>query len=119
MSASQTPSPARRAEARAAITASLTAAGSALSRALVARIADLHANSAALSKQETALVAQTAALATETAKWQKLAGESTKRMKEFGDLQNWAECIERELLVVEETLREVEGGGGERGASGT
>ncbi|TKA61944.1 hypothetical protein B0A49_12597 [Cryomyces minteri] len=119
MSASQPPSSARRAEARAAMTASLAAAGSAHSHALLTRVADLHANSAALSKQETTLVAQTAALATETAKWQKLAGESTKRMKEFGDLQNWAECIERDLLVVEETLRGVEGGEGERGASGT
>lgn len=28
----------------------------------------------------------------------------------MGDLQNWAEGIERELLVLEETLRDVEEG---------
>lgn len=37
-----------------------------------------------------------------------------KGLKEVGDVQNWAECIERDLLVLEETLREVEEGDEER-----
>lgn len=33
-------------------------------------------------------------------------------LKEIGDVQNWAEMIERDLLVVEEVLRQVEGHAG-------
>ena len=29
-------------------------------------------------------------------------------MKELGDIQNWAEVLERDLLVLEETVREGE-----------
>ena len=32
-------------------------------------------------------------------------------LKEIGDVQNWAEVIERDLLVLEETVRMVEEGG--------
>lgn len=33
-------------------------------------------------------------------------------LKEIGDVQNWAEVIERELMVLEETVRMVEDGQG-------
>lgn len=36
-------------------------------------------------------------------------------MKELGDIQNWAEVLERDLLVVEEALRMGEGEEGEEG----
>lgn len=35
---------------------------------------------------------------------------STRKMNELGDAQNWAECLERELLVLEEVVRLKEGG---------
>ncbi len=92
-------------EARIAVVASLNAVGSSLDGELRNRATDLHANSTAITKQEKELAKQTAALAKQSAQWQKLVDSSTKKLNESGDLQNWAEMIERDLLVVEETLR--------------
>ena len=109
--------PARRnAEARAAVTASLNAVGSSLDGDLKNRAKDLHTNAAVISKQEKELVKQTGALSKQSAQWQKLVDSNTKRLNEIGDLQNWAEMIERDLLVVEETLRLAEGGRVDEGA---
>lgn len=41
-----------------------------------------------------------------------------KDMKAFGDMQNWAEMIERDFMVLEETMRLVEGGDVTESASG-
>ncbi|KAF2090349.1 hypothetical protein K490DRAFT_35879 [Saccharata proteae CBS 121410] len=109
----------RTAEARAAVTASLSSVGSSKDAELRTRAADIHANAAAISKQEKELAKQTAALAKEAARWQKLADTNTKKLNDFGDMQNWAEMIERDLLVVEETLRLVDGAEAEQTASGT
>jgi len=101
----------RTAQARAAVTASLTSVGTSLDTELRGRAANLHSNSAALSKQEADLAKQTAALSKQSTQWQKMADNSRDKLKEIGDIQNWAEMIERDLLVVEETLRIVEDDG--------
>lgn len=105
-------------EARAAVLASLQSAGSAYDSQLQRRAADLHANSAAIEKQERELKKQTESLAKETEVWRKEADKATMSLKQFGDLQNWTEMMERDLLVVEETLRLVEGGQAVDSASG-
>lgn len=104
----QTEQDQRTAEARTAFTASLSSVGSSLDADLRSRAAILHSNSAALAKQEADLAKETAALAKQTAQWQKMADNSQGKLKEIGDVQNWAEMIERDLLVIEETLRVVE-----------
>jgi hypothetical protein len=109
----------RTSEARAAVTAFLASIGTSVDNELRTRTADLHANSAAISKQEKELAKQTAALAKETAQWEKLLNGGTKKLNEVGDIQNWAEMIERDLLVLEETARLVEGKVEEETASGT
>ncbi|KAF2017008.1 hypothetical protein BU24DRAFT_420036 [Aaosphaeria arxii CBS 175.79] len=109
----------RTAEARAAVTASLAAVGGSVDTDMRTRAADLHSNSEAIAKQEKELAKQTAALAKESAKWQKMADTSTKKLNEIGDIQNWAELIERDLLVLEETLRVVKGKDAPSNASGT
>jgi chromosome segregation ATPase len=109
----------RTAEARAAVTASLTAVGGSVDTEIRTRAADLHANSEAIKKQEKEVAKQTAALAKQSAQWQKLADTSTKKLNEIGDIQNWAEMIERDLLVLEETLRLAEGKTAPDSASGT
>jgi hypothetical protein len=108
----------RQAEARAAVTASLTSVGASVDNEMRTRTADLHANSAAIAKQEKELAKQTAALAKQTAEWDKLLQGGTKKLNEVGDIQNWAEMIERDLLVLEETVRLVDGGEAAGGGDG-
>ncbi|QDS73825.1 hypothetical protein FKW77_006348 [Venturia effusa] len=109
----------RTAEARAAVTATLSAVGSVYDTDLQRRAADLHTNSKAIEKQERELIKQTVGLAKQSARWEKLIGKSTKQLNEFGDVQNWAEVMERDLLRIEETLRLVEGRPDQGNMSGT
>ncbi|KAK6442110.1 hypothetical protein LTR95_001664 [Oleoguttula sp. CCFEE 5521] len=97
-------------EARTAVLASLNSAGSSYSHDLQTRARDLHANSAAISAQENNLTRNTAALKTETAKLSKEVDGTMKGMRDLGDLQNWAEMLERDFMVLEETVRLAEGG---------
>ncbi|KAL0258942.1 E3 ubiquitin-protein ligase tom1 [Diplodia seriata] len=98
-SPSQTPDEQRVAEARAAVTASLSSVGGSMNAEMRQRAADIHANAAAIEKQEKELAKQTAALAKDGDKWQKMADQNVKKLNEMGDLQNWTEMIERDLLV--------------------
>lgn len=101
------------------MTASLASVGSSVDHEMRQRATDLHANSEAIEKQEKTVDKQTAALAKQSAQWQKLADASTKKLNEIGDVQNWAEMIERDLLVLEETLRMVDSKAETESASGT
>lgn len=105
-------------EARAAFLASLHSTGSTHDAQFQRRAQDLHSNAAAISKQEAELQRQTQALAKESAKWQKELDKGLGRLKDVGDVQNWAEMLERDLLRVEETLRLAEGGEEDQRASG-
>ena len=95
----------RTSEARAAFTATLTSIGTSLDSDLQARASDIHSNSAAIAKQEADVLKQGAALKKESDRYQKVADESRGKLKEIGDIQNWAEMLERDLLVLEETVR--------------
>lgn len=97
------------AEARATVTASLDSIASSYNVDLQSRAAVLHSSADAIAKQQKELAKQTEILAKESIRWQQLAHNTTKQLNEFGDVQNWAEMIERDLLIVEETLRLVEG----------
>ncbi len=96
-------------EARAALSASLSAVGSSVDAELRSRASNLHANTTVLNKQQTDVSKQTAALHKQGDQLQQVADRSTAKIKEIGDVQNWAELIERDLFRVEETLRIVEG----------
>ncbi|KAJ5037946.1 uncharacterized protein L3040_006822 [Drepanopeziza brunnea f. sp. 'multigermtubi'] len=98
------------AEARAALEASMTNIGSSLDRSLRSRAQNLHANSKQLSKQQADVVRATEGLRRESEKLGKLAAEGGRRVKELGNVQNWAEMLERDFLVLGETLRLVERG---------
>jgi hypothetical protein len=93
--------------------------GSRLDSDLQSRAANLHSNSAALSKQEANLRTATKSLSKDTDKLKKVADDAQRKVKELGNVQNWAEVIEREFLVLEETLRLVnEGDSGSEGSEG-
>lgn len=111
----------RTAEAREAFTAHLNSVGTHLDSDLQSRAKDIHANSAAIAKQENDVAKQSVALSKQTTQYQKIADEGRDKLKQIGDVQNWAEMIERDLLVVEETLKRMEeaaAGGEGRGRSG-
>ncbi|GKZ50122.1 hypothetical protein AbraIFM66951_002969 [Aspergillus brasiliensis] len=95
-------------EAKSAFTATLLNIGSTHASPLVERAHTITENAAALDKQQAELESHTAALAKQNESWDKLAGEARDGLKEIGDVQNWAEVVERELLVLEQTLKYVE-----------
>ncbi|EED13197.1 conserved hypothetical protein [Talaromyces stipitatus ATCC 10500] len=102
-------------EARTAFTASLHSVGQTVSADLRARAVDLHENAAVIQKQENVLAKHTAELSKQNDQWDKVVDTARQGLKEIGDVQNWAEMIERDLLVVEEVLRLVEGEEGHEG----
>ncbi|KAJ5168474.1 uncharacterized protein N7482_004068 [Penicillium canariense] len=95
-------------EALAAFTATLHSVGTNLEAPLRDRAATITANEAALQRQEAELAEHTARLAKQNAQWMGLADETREGLKEIGDVQNWAEMIERDLLVLEEMMDGVE-----------
>jgi hypothetical protein len=116
--ASQVDPARRQAEARAAITASLNDVGTSITSDLQSRAADIHSNSSSLAKQQADVAKQTAALSKQSDQYQKLADQSGAKLKEIGDIQNWAELIERDLMIVEKTLELAEQSSGHGGTNG-
>ncbi|KAG0646123.1 hypothetical protein D0Z07_8142 [Hyphodiscus hymeniophilus] len=106
------------AEARSALEASMNNIGSSLDHTLKSRAQNLHANSAALEKQQKELTKETEKMRKETDKLKKVADEGARRVKELGNVQNWAEMIERDFLLLGETMRLVRKGDGESGWDG-
>ncbi|KAF5134880.1 hypothetical protein E5D57_005517 [Metarhizium anisopliae] len=90
------------AEARAAVVASM---GNLIDSQLQSRAGILHDNAAALDKQERDVVRATEGLRRETEKLAREADAAARRVKELGNVQNWAEVLERGFLVLEETVR--------------
>ncbi|KAJ5496028.1 hypothetical protein N7539_001144 [Penicillium diatomitis] len=95
-------------EALAAFTATLRSVGTNLEAPLRDRAAIITANEAALQRQEAELVEHTAQLARQNAQWTGWAEETREGLKEIGDVQNWAEMIERDLLILEDMMDGVE-----------
>ncbi|KAM0330719.1 hypothetical protein ACHAQA_003671 [Verticillium albo-atrum] len=90
------------AEARAAVVASI---GNILDSELQTRATSLHENAAAINRQERDVAKATDGLRRENDKLAKWSGDAAQRVKELGNVQNWAEVLERDFLVLEETMR--------------
>ncbi|KAI1329364.1 hypothetical protein F5Y16DRAFT_107962 [Xylariaceae sp. FL0255] len=95
------------AEARAALVASMS---NMLDNELQSRASLLHQNATALSKQERDVAKATEALKKENDKLAKVAKDTGRKIKELGNVQNWAEVLETDLLMLEETMRIVKHG---------
>jgi hypothetical protein len=102
------------AEARAAVVASMS---NMVDTELQTRAGILHDNAAALAKQEKDVEAATAGLRREREKLQREADKAARKLKELGNVQNWAEVLERQFLVLEETMRLANDSASERGSS--
>ncbi|RAK96405.1 uncharacterized protein BO80DRAFT_229279 [Aspergillus ibericus CBS 121593] len=99
-------------EAKSAFTATLLNTATTYTTPLVDRAHTLTTNATHLESQQLELEKSTAALGKQNDAWEKVAEEARLGLKEIGDVQNWAEVIERELLVLEEYwYREREGEG--------
>ncbi|KAL4820253.1 hypothetical protein BDW67DRAFT_153767 [Aspergillus spinulosporus] len=94
--------------ATSAFTASLHSLGQNYTSTLVDRAQNLHSNSQALKNQEAQLARHTESLRKQNDAWEKVADEGRNALKEIGDVQNWAEMIERDLLVVEDVVGALE-----------
>lgn len=105
---SSPPDPAQTQEARTAFLASLSSTGTSALQPLEQRARDIHTNSAPISAQEASVQNQTSSLAKENQSYEKMLGDAGGQLKEIGDVQNWAEMLERDLLVLEETMGIVE-----------
>ena len=102
------------AQARTALVASI---GNTLDHELQTRASLLHSNQAAIEKQERDVEKALADLRREDDKLLKVLNNGSRQVKELGDVQNWAERLERDFLVLEETMRLVhEGGDGGSGS---
>lgn len=90
-----------------------------LDHELQARASLLHANQAAIERQERGVARALDGLRREDDRLMRLLGGGASReVKELGDVQNWAERVERDFLVLEETVRLV-GEGGDGGSGGS
>ncbi|KAK4228936.1 hypothetical protein QBC38DRAFT_473785 [Podospora fimiseda] len=94
-------------QAKQAVTATL---GNLLDRELSHRAELLHANNNAILKQEKDVKRGIEVLKRENDKLEKVVRETGKKVKEIGNVQNWAEMLEREFMILEETLRIVDRG---------
>lgn len=92
-------------EARTAFLESLKSVGSNLDADLRSRATTLHDNASIIQKQEDELKETTNKISQDANELEKLVDYGSQALKEVGDLQNWAELMERDLLIVEETLR--------------
>ncbi|KAF5610395.1 uncharacterized protein FSUBG_3311 [Fusarium subglutinans] len=90
------------AEARRAVVATLE---NMMDSELQWRASTLHSNAAALSKQAQDVQRATEGLRRENVKLAREADAAARRIKELGNVQNWAEVLERDFLVLEETVR--------------
>ncbi|CAG8187710.1 unnamed protein product [Penicillium salamii] len=113
MSEQSNPTEDQQKEALAAFTATLHSVGTNLEAPLRDRAANLQSNAAALERQEAELAENTARLARQNQQWVGLADETREGLKEIGDVQNWAEMIERDLLALEDMMDGVEVKGGD------
>lgn len=92
-------------EARQSLTHEIRNLGTAVDMELRDRIVTIHGNAVALDNQSKALGNKTNQLVKTTKQWSGMADGARGKLKEIGDIQNWAEVIEHDLLLIEETLR--------------
>ncbi|KAF8252422.1 hypothetical protein K440DRAFT_645953 [Wilcoxina mikolae CBS 423.85] len=92
-------------DARHTLTRELHNLGSTVDVDLRDRISTIHSNAATLDNQSKQLRNKTNQLAKTTKQWGGMADSARGKLKEVGDIQNWAEMIEHDLLLIEETLR--------------
>ncbi|RYP07868.1 hypothetical protein DL764_002234 [Monosporascus ibericus] len=97
------------AEARAALVATVS---NLLDTELQGRASLLHGNAAALERQRRDVSRAADGLRRENDRLARLARDAGKAVKELGNVQNWAEVLERDFLVLEETVRLVKKGNG-------
>lgn len=101
-------------EARSAVLASI---GNMLDAGLRDRASVLHSNAAAIARQERDVARATEGLRRENDRLARVAADAARKVKELGNVQNWAEVLESDFLALEETVRLVrEGSVGSEGS---
>ncbi|BFZ59158.1 ATP-binding mismatch repair protein [Saitoella coloradoensis] len=87
----------------------IDAASNAIATAVRYRISTIHTNSTSIASQTQTLSTHSARLTKSVKQWQDLADGARGQLKEVGDLENWAEVLEREVKILEEAVGMVRG----------
>lgn len=72
---------------------------------LVEKMTEIHRNRKLLAQQVAKLDSNILQLNRQTKKWDHVTTTTRNKVKEHGDVQNWAEMIDQDLRVLEETSR--------------
>lgn len=94
---------ARAAQAR--LAQDLAAIPAALEAPLVEKITEIHANQKLIRAQVDRLEADVQLLRKLNKKCGTFTTSTRNKLKEYGDVQNWAELVDQDLRVIEETIR--------------
>lgn len=96
-------------EARHAFLTALSSTAQSSLTPLQSRASAIHAASKHIDAQQQTLEKTTEKVAKEQKQHEKVAEDAGAKLKELGDVQNWAEMLERDLLVLEDMMGTVEG----------
>ncbi|KAL8827616.1 MAG: hypothetical protein Q9191_003079 [Dirinaria sp. TL-2023a] len=96
-------------EARHAFLTALSSTAQSSLAPLQSRASDIHNASQRIDAQQQSLETTTNKVAKEEKQYEKVAEDAGAKLKELGDVQNWAEMLERDLLVLEDMMDTVEG----------
>ena len=100
----------RTAEAKAAFTDSLNSVGSSLDSDLQGRAKNIYENAKVLKKQEVELQKETKKLAKQGDEMQRVVDQAQRDIKGFDNLDALMADLDRDLAVIEDTLKLVEEG---------
>ena len=96
-------------EARHAFLTALSSTAQSSLAPLQSRASDIHGASQHIDSQQQSLETTIDKVAKEEKQFEKVAEDAGAKLKELGDVQNWAEMLERDLLVLEDMVETVEG----------
>ncbi|ODQ56461.1 hypothetical protein SAICODRAFT_28601 [Saitoella complicata NRRL Y-17804] len=90
--------------ARKQVVKDIDTASNAIDNGVRYRISTIHTNSTNIASQTRSLSTHSARLTKSVKQWQDMAGGARGQLKQVGDLENWAEVLEREVRVLEEAV---------------
>lgn len=83
----------------------LETVGKSVEEPLKNRMIEIHDNDKLIAQQRSKLQKQTGNLQKTTKQLEQLANSALNKVKEAGDVQNWAEMLDQDIRVLEQTVK--------------